>query len=790
MTESSRWEEVRDAFLELAECAPEDRAERLVALRRERPAFAREVEELLANDREEEGGSTSGPAPMRFGPYEVVRPIGRGGMGEVFVARRADGEYEREVAIKLLRAVVPDEELVRRFQRERQMLARLDHEYVAKLLDGGTTQSGAPYLVMEYVDGERADRFAAKLPLDERLRLFMRIGEAVQHAHEHGFVHRDLKPSNVLVRSDGTPRLLDFGIARADESGRSMLGVEGDGEPTLTETGRRLFTPDYASPEQVRGEVATTRSDVFALGVLLYVFLCGEKPWPAEAPLHRLEQAILEDEPRPPSRRVSGRTRGRLAGDLDAITLQCLAKDPRRRYASVADLCEDIERHLEGRTIRARRTGVFGRGMRLARRRPAIPALVALLLFALATGWIALQLQQRDVGRQEGLYEAVRERIVLARSLRTDGLFDAADEELERGLETLAELPPAPELEAEVVAQLANHAELREESERALELLDRADALLEGVVDPDVELVQRILNVRTMASAVVRPEDHFAAAERSYQHALARIEPGHALRVDAQLHWADLNRTLGRTDEGYAVVATELQELVETSPRNDVIPRILNDRGVMFAHDGRYAEAVESYRETLEHLAWHYGEGHRNFAMVRLNLGSSLLRLGRLDEARVEYERSLETSRSLVDEELTVASNLHFLARVYAADDELERAEAAAREALSIREGYDLGFHLDRTRCQLGIVLLRRGEHAEAQALLAGVLDEYAPGTLLDDMAFEARWRFGAWLQDEDRADEAEPHLRAAMELAGSGVVVDEDLLLELEGRLAVLDLD
>jgi len=290
----------------------------------------------------------------RIGAFRLVREIGRGGMGEVYRAERDDGQFDQRVAIKLIQARPASERLLRDFLRERRILARLEHPHIARLFDGGMTADGHPYLIMEYVEGEAITTWceAKRLPLEDRLRLFLAVCEAVEAAHQAQVVHRDLKPSNILVGGQGHVKLLDFGIARTM-----------DHESTASSTALPRLTPLYAAPEQIRGERATAATDVYTLGLLLHEILTG-------VPAHRVQRAapgelvraILEDEPEPPST-VAARQRElgtpavpprRLRGDLDRIVLKALQKEPAHRYPSVAALAGDLRRHLDGLPVTAR----------------------------------------------------------------------------------------------------------------------------------------------------------------------------------------------------------------------------------------------------------------------------------------------------------------------------------------------------------------------------------------------------------------------------------------------------
>jgi eukaryotic-like serine/threonine-protein kinase len=301
----------------------------------------------------------------RVGPYRIVRTLGAGGMGSAYLAERADEAFEKRVAIKLIKRGMDTDAVLRRFRQERQILANLDHPHIARLLDGGTTSDGLPYFVMEYVEGTPLDAYCDvhQLPLTERIALFRRVCDAVQYAHDHRVIHRDLKPSNILVTSDGTPKLLDFGISKALEPD----SAEEQTEPTVMS---RAMTPPYASPEHVRGDTMTPATDVYSLGVLLYELLTGRRPYRLDGrTLPEIDDIICRDEPLKPSVVVDvgpavGRDRRHLAGDLDNIVMMALRKEPLRRYQTVAALSDDLERHLQGLPVHARGDEV---GYRLSR---------------------------------------------------------------------------------------------------------------------------------------------------------------------------------------------------------------------------------------------------------------------------------------------------------------------------------------------------------------------------------------------------------------------------------------
>ena len=383
-------------------------------------ALQREVESLLATSLERledcaedlhhsRSALTKSAIGHRLGAYEIVRELGCGGMGAVYLAERADQEFQKQVAIKILKRGTDTDEVLRRFRAEREILARLEHPNIARLIDGGTT-GDLPYFVMEYVIGVPVTDFCATngLSIDHRLRLFLKICAAVRFAHQNLVVHRDLKPANILITAEGEPKLLDFGIARLLEHGHESLA--------LTLADQQRLTPAYASPEQVRGQAITTVSDVYALGALLYEILTGKsahrfftlRPTPTE-----LLDVIVEQSPLRPSAVVTDATgKRRLRGDLDNIVLKALSKEPVRRYGGVGALAEDIRRYLEHRPVHARKDTIGYRTAKLFQRNKLAVAAAVVIVVTLLVGIIATGIAAREAllqrARAERRFEDVR----------------------------------------------------------------------------------------------------------------------------------------------------------------------------------------------------------------------------------------------------------------------------------------------------------------------------------------------------------------------------------------------
>jgi eukaryotic-like serine/threonine-protein kinase len=432
-----RWQQVKELFQSVVECETSQRAAFLDEACAGDSDLRRELEILLASDKRAENFLEAPVASLRtdqpteslvrrrIGPYQIRREIARGGMGAVYLAERADDQFQKQVAIKVVKRGMDSDAILRRFRNEQKILANLDHPNIARLIDGGTTEDGLSYFIMDYVEGLPIDGYCDthQLPTPERLKLFRTVCSAVEYAHQHHVVHRDLKPRNILVTGDGVPRLLDFGIAK-------VLNPDEVSQTTGLSGALRLMTPRYASPEQVRGEPVTPASDVYSLGVILYELLTGHHPYRLQSLTpQEIERVIREEEPEKPSAAIHRvedvpgadgvaritltpesvsktregepeKLRRRLTGDLDNIALMALRKEPERRYASPAQLSEDIRRHLEGRPVLARNDTLVYRSAKFIKRNKAV--LIALLVVMIVVGLInagLYLLRDRTIGK-------------------------------------------------------------------------------------------------------------------------------------------------------------------------------------------------------------------------------------------------------------------------------------------------------------------------------------------------------------------------------------------------------
>ena len=640
------WGRVKEVFHRAVDVAPGDRAAFLDQACGDDQTLRLEVQSLLAAHEDtgnllktsvfgDAGGLLGDGAAAaieddleghRVGPYRVVQRVGSGGMGTVYRAVRADAAFDKQVAVKVIKRGMDTDDTLRRFQDERQTLARLDHPNISRLLDGGSTGDGRPFLVMEFVEGRSIDEFcdSERMPIRDRVRLFRTVCQAVQHAHQNLVIHRDLKPDNILVTADGSPKLLDFGIAKV----LAPAPADGPGEaPPPTSLVDRRMTLAYSSPEQVRGEPMTTASDVYALGVILYELLTGERPYRrVVATSIAYEQALSEPVPLPSLRIRDGATPAvaaarqsttsalarELAGDLDTIVLKAIQPETGRRYPSVQQLAEDLERYLTGLPVLARADSVTYRAAKFVRRHRAGVAALAVLGIALAVGLAGTLWQARVAAgeRDRAALEARKAQVITTFLVDVLGSADPRA----RGPEvTVAEVLDVAAERAE--RELASQPEQLE----ALRATIGATQVRRGRDAEALPLLRRALEQR----------------ER-------RLGPNHP----------DVAQVLQDLGNGYAGVgdATSAEPILRRAldirrrtagPDSAPTASALDSLGSLLTQEGKLAEAIETQRSALAIRRAVLGNEHLDVVHSLNNLAVPLGTLGRWDEALPLHQEAL-----------------------------------------------------------------------------------------------------------------------------------------------------
>ena len=760
-----RWQRLQELFEAAAELPAAEREPYLDDACGEDASLKREVLALLeaADSGEVEAAlhdaaagaleASSSPGE-HVGPYRLLRELGSGGMGTVFFAERADGEFEQQVAIKLVRGGARGGHIVERFRSEMRMLARLEHPNIARLIDGGSTASGVPYFVMEYVDGEPIDRYCDRLRLSTRARLelFGLVCDAVESAHRRLIVHRDLKPSNILVTEEGTPKLLDFGIAKLlEEEGRS-------GDEPLTRVGDRAMTPEYASPEQVRAQPVSTATDVYTLGLLLYELLTGRRA-------HRLssytpsevERVVCDEAPQRPSTVVGDerpavsesstpptpeeisearatepwKLKKRLAGELDNIVMTALRKEPERRYPSVAELAADVRRHLAGRPVRAHADTLRYRLRKfVVRNRAAVLVALAALLAAVAlTTFYTLRLaRERDLARQESakarqVAEFLRSVFTSSDPNRRRGEEILARDLLDRGAaEIRADSSLQPETRGELLGLLGEiHGKLGL-YDRALELLEEAQ------VEAHAAHGARSSQAATIAfheGLVLRDKGAPVEARDRLREALEirtevfGEESAPSAEVLSVLGMAEVEQ--GGVEEGDRLIRRAVEILAaDASADRSQLATAVHYLGNLAWGRGDFAGAEAEYRRALRVREEHLGPEHTEVGDSLQSIAVALMLQERQEDALPFYARALEIyERRLGGEHPRVAGVIEGLASAHVQAGRLDDAEAAIRRSLAIHRAAsgDDGLNASIAKAQLGRVLTLQGRSQQAVEL-------------------------------------------------------------------------
>ncbi|MEZ4694989.1 MAG: tetratricopeptide repeat protein [Rhodothermales bacterium] len=697
---------------------------------------------------------------QRVGPYLIRSLLGRGGMGNVYLAERSDGQFEQQVALKLIREGINSESVRARFRLERQLLAKLQHPNITRLLDGGIDDNGRPYFAMEVVEGERLDDYADKLKLtvEKRLALFTQVCDAVQYAHSNLVVHRDLKPGNILVREvDGAPRvlLMDFGIATL---------LEGDTSASGSGTITRAMTPEYASPEQIRGDPVTTRTDVYSLGVILYELLSGFRPYdvrglsPAD-----VERTICESVPQSPSTAVltgtsqverdkevtsASERRGtvpdslarRLEGDLDTIVMKALAKEPERRYASAEAFLADIKRHLAGLPVEARPDTIRYRVSKFARRHKFGVAAATLICIAIAggIGGVVWQANRAAHERDKAIVEARKAEASL--SLLID-MFEQADPGANAGRDLTAR--EVLDSAAERVALMQNSSTIKPV---LLDAIARVNGNL-GLYENASTLFEQALAADSAANggtlALPATLAHFGElryregrsdeADSLLQTAitlLRRDNPDRSRDLALALHVRAMSlRMMGRIDEAESA-AEESLEMLRRDPRSDsidvgaavyVLATLQHDRGNYKEGERLFRRAIALYRTDSTRV-------DPNAADAAVSLGQYLQFSGKFDEAAEYLQEALEVREKLygprhpqtVMARGSLASLYFQIGRTADSEALLLQVLEAGSSNPDVPEA-----PIVDARHVLGMIRFGQERYAESAILLEGVVDSY-----------------------------------------------------------------
>jgi len=752
------WDQVKEILSQALEQSPEERAEFIRQACGENAALCAEVDSLLSHhsgadtllEQSPVANVLSFPPDVmvgkRIGAYRIVREIGHGGMAVVYLGERDDQNYRKRVAIKMVKPGIGSENILQRFRNERQALAELDHSNIVKLLDGGSSEDGSPYLVMEYVEGLPIDQYCDRnrLSIDDRLRLFRDVCAAVQYAHQNLVIHRDLKPGNILITNEGLPRLLDFGIAK-------LLNPESFQTPLITQTAWRPMTPGYASPEQVRGDAVTSTTDIYSLGALLYEILTGDLPYKVAGETWReIERLVCEQEPPRPSTRVradgsrleaTAETRRSepkqlvrlLRGDLDWITMKALEKDPRRRYVTVSEFSADIGRHLSHEPVSARPASATYRGRKYVRRHP-VGVTVAAGLALMLTGFAVTQsFQLRRITRErdranritafmEGMFKVSDPSEARGNSVTAREILDKASNDIDAGL------TQDPELQAHMMYVMGG-------VYKGLGLFPRAQLLLQR----SAEIQRRVLgpeDSETLLSLddlgwILNQQGHAAEAEKLQRETVAtrrRVfgeENPDTMKSMRSLAWTlDREGNYAEAEKLDRKVLEILRRVAKTDDRDTLAT--MNNLAATLGHEGHYAEAERLKRAILDARERSLGPEHPDTMTSMNNLSATFQQEGRYVEAEKLQRQTLTLQRRILGpEHPDTLRSMNNLANSLVHEGHLVEALQLQREALLIKQRVLGPEHQDTLWAmrELAATLQAESQYSEAEKLQRQTLE-------------------------------------------------------------------
>lgn len=740
-----RWKKIEEIFNQAIEVPLEERSIFLQRICGNDQELFIEVDSLLHQD-DETGAmlktiishaadslSKKGSADFsgkHIGPYRITGLIGQGGMAEVYKAVRDDDQYQKQVAIKVIRHDRVSF-LIGRFWHERQILANLEHSNIARFLEGGSTDEGIPYLVMEYIEGDPITIYSDKYNLTtrQRLELFKSVCNAVQYAHRNLVIHRDLKPSNILVTADGVPKLLDFGIAKLLNPD---LAVE---YPTATVTSYRMMTPEYASPEQVRGEQVTTATDVYSLGAVLYELLTNERPYHFDTrSFFEMERVICEKEPELPSAVVTrthptkkkfNREFGR---ELDSIVLKAMEKDSQSRYSTVAQFADDISRYLDGLPILARTSTFSYRAFKFARRHRTAVALAAFFVLVLAGFATVMTVQASRIAKERDRANQVTEFLV--------NLFEVSNPSESKGNSVTAR-----ELLNESTRKIER--DLRDQPEVQAALMDTMGRVYRnlGLYKTSIPLLEKALKIRkqqfgdesaeaastmNILGEALYNAGNYDSAEQLLRKALSvRRKLFGNEHTDVAESLTSLGFGLfqsGNYDESEKVLREALAIRQKIFAGESVeIANSLNELGLVLKVKDKTDEAESLYRRALVMRRKLYGNNHPEVSTTLNNLGRLLLDKGNYDEAEHLLREAVELDRKILGKDHPdLAITMSSLGWTLREEKKYEEAEKTFRDALAIRKGALGEVHpaVGTNLYALGVVLFEKGDVDQGELFL------------------------------------------------------------------------
>jgi serine/threonine-protein kinase len=770
----------------------------LDALRSEDPILARQIETLLLeqNSAEQKGFLQQTPTGVleaaftgqTVGAYKLVSLVGQGGMGTVWLAERSDGRFEGRVAVKFLNFALAGRGGEDRFKREGAILARLSHPHIAKLLDAGVSAGGHPHLVLEYIEGEPIDEYCDRrnLGVEARVRLFLDVLGAVSHAHANLIVHRDIKPTNVLVSKDGQVKLLDFGIAK-------LLRAEGQErtETLLTREGESALTPEYAAPEQITGAPVTTATDVYQLGVLLYVLLAGQHPTKrgGSSPVELMKSILEVDPERPSEARASKRkgkadstlpdiradkTRRELRGDLDTIILKALRKNPAERFGAVNELADDLVRYLRNEPIRARPDTIRYRATKFVRRHRAAVAFATLAVVGTLTGLVGTVFQARRARIQRDFALQQVERSEILNEFHQFLLSDAAPSgkplkvnELLRRAEQIVERQHAGNDTNRVQLLISIGRQYLEQDEQssARRLLEEAYNASRGLSDTTLRSGASC----TLAAALARDLE-LDRAEKLYREGMRELPEGPQFalqRINCLQSGVEIVQETGDIREGNARAEEALRILKESPFYSETLElQRWTDLGKAYSSAGQDGKAVSAYEHAGALLTSVGRDETGSAAILFNNWALALDQVGRPLDAERLYRRAIEISKTQDAEDTVSPVVLSNYARSLRELNRLDEAAVYADRALAVAQ---------RSGSEINRVLLERAKIYMAQK------DSVRAAATLSDV--EARLRkvlpaghFALGVLESEKAVNAmlTNDMPAALELANRGVMIVE----------------